>query len=434
MSVTKNKTMKLDEVLNHLSASSGVFLKETVMDMFGNLVKLIRQDKPQGLAFLRTLGDSDFDILSTGLKDIPNFELIQVDDQDEKSIFPNDWKGLGFLITISPNFTCAIYWSNKTEDSYREFLSGLVFHTEGCQKVAHWVAEELGDDIVEKLNTIEVKPQQPDKFLALNLHMLQILENRQRQLKQAKEELKFLGVKFNDQERLAAVGQLCSVIAHEIRNPLGLIDLYAKLIEHEIEKIPTKTVEDKENLVQNLKLIRSASQDLEHILSELTSYSRPLTLEKSNNNVCEMIQDVFDMYKPKADECQIKLSLDIPKHDIHLHFDRVKVRQALLNLVKNAFEASKPETEIKIVLSPRKNDDKLYIKVYDQGCGIDERGQKKLFTPYFSTKGNGTGLGLAHSKKILQAHGGAVELLHTGPEGSGFAIVLPTSLSHPENN
>jgi signal transduction histidine kinase len=106
--------------------------------------------------------------------------------------------------------------------------------------------------------------------------------------------------------------------------------------------------------------------------------------------------------------------------------DADKIRQALINLLKNALEASPADSTVRVSIVHRNGDPQLYIKVSDEGQGVNPANIQKLFTPYFSTKGSGTGLGLAHSRKILQAHGGNVELLSSEPDkGSTFALVLP---------
>ena len=111
--------------------------------------------------------------------------------------------------------------------------------------------------------------------------------------------------------------------------------------------------------------------------------------------------------------------------------DADRIRQALINLIKNALEASPQDSTVTVTVAKRENDRHIYIKVRDEGTGVDDKIQQKLFTPYFSTKGNGTGLGLAHSRKILQAHGGSVELLSTkAAEGSTFALILPDTDSN----
>lgn len=264
------------------------------------------------------------------------------------------------------------------------------------------------------------------------------LEEQAKELDNALQDIHTLNQKVVNSERLAAIGQLCSVVAHEIRNPLGLIDLYAKLIEAQAEQwvgglqetypdLPE--LKEKLPFTDNIAMVRDAIGGLEVILSELTQYSRPLTLEANEQLVVPMVKKIVAFYQPKYAEKDVNLSCHVNPalvDELMANVDEKRFRQALLNLLKNALEACKSGATVSVTIASRENDKDIYIKVTDEGGGIPKRSLEKLFTPYFSTKGNGTGLGLAHSRKILQAHGGRVELLNT-QEGVGttFALVLP---------
>lgn len=420
------QTMHLDALLGHLGASSGLYSRETFLNICSTLVRMLRQGNTPAVVMLRTLEEPLFEAITSTLEGQDNLTCITVKDACLEQ-HADAFEGRGFLIILSAEFSATIYWSTKTQDRFRNYEGGWCFHPGDTKRIAEYVAECMSDEtqkIVESCSIERCDRHHNEKTTWLITQLVDQLEGRNRELTTTLDEVKHLNMTLLDQERLAAVGQLCSVIAHEIRNPLGLIDLYAKLIEHQVEKLETPT--DKAPLEQNLELIRTATQDLEKILSELTSYSRPLQLEKEETDLCAVIREVVAMYTPKYDELHVRLRCQVPETPIMLMLDRARVRQALINLVKNALEVSKPGTQVDVVLAPRQNDSQLYTKVYDQGPGVDEKYRQKLFTPYFSTKGNGTGLGLAHSKKILQAHGGSVELLRSDSSGSAFALILPT--------
>jgi signal transduction histidine kinase len=339
----------------------------------------------------------------------------------------------GFLLVLTNQFCAAMYWSTATYEVYGMYDGGWTFHPGDSKTIALQVAG-LMDNHETLAQLIEETPldrRYDEKVTGFITQLINNLETRNRELTLALNQVKQLNAKVLDQERLAAIGQLCSVIAHEIRNPLGLIDLYAKLIENQVERIefPESEGEQKQLLEKNLQLIRSASSSLESILSELTSYARPLELELAMVDLRDLVTDVAEMYEPKYQEKGVALTWTLPKEPIQAHVDYRRLKQALINLVKNALEASKEATEVSVILATRSNDKRIFIKVQDQGRGVDARSQEKLFTPYFSTKGNGTGLGLAHSRKILQAHGGTVALLSTSEAGSTFALILPETVT-----
>jgi signal transduction histidine kinase len=273
-----------------------------------------------------------------------------------------------------------------------------------------------------------------DKINLLITSLVNGLENRNRELIQVLEQVNDLNQKVVETERFAAIGQLCSVIAHEIRNPLGLIDLYAKLVEDQFAKMIdinaiSMESDKQEILLKNLSQIRQATVSLGTILNELTDYSRPLQIQKESTNLVKLVQDVCDFYMPSYEEKSVHLILPEPDNtaSYEVEVDCGRIRQALINLLKNALEVSPPNSTVKVSVASRRSDRYLYIKVSDQGPGVDPKVVGKLFTPYFSTKGNGTGLGLAHSRKVLQAHGGNVELLSSSKDGATFALILPKS-------
>ena len=422
-----------ETLLKHLSTSFGLFARHTVEGLYSILARQARQAS-EGVVFCHLPADAianeTFESLAQSLFSNANLQIVNCQHTDVTEI-----QHLGILLILTPDVSGLIFWTTRNEPGYRQLESGWFFNPPDVLQAAKMLCEHTGIALSLPETAPPISLKQRDSLLS---ELLQQYEIRNRELMQLEEDMKHLNTKMLDQERLAAIGQLCSVIAHEIRNPLGLIDLYAKLIEHQMTSM--NTTDDKTPMEQNLKLIRSASQDLERILSELTSYSRPLELETFRTDLTELVRDVVAMYEPRYEEAGVVLKSDIQEQPIWLNIDRGRVRQALINLIKNALEASLSDNvssapsnnsaprspkHVDVILAPRKNDKLIYIKVYDQGRGVDEKYRAKLFTPYFSTKGNGTGLGLAHSKKILQAHGGTVELLKTSPEGSAFALVLP---------
>jgi signal transduction histidine kinase len=426
--------VNLDGLFGHLSASTGLYSRETFLNLYSCIVRIIRQYHLKGLVFHRVLDDADFSTLSMALGQLPDITTFAVSDEEIQRNNSLNPQTTGFLIVLTNQFCATIYWSTASQEAYGMYDGGWTFHPGDSKTIALEVAK-LMDDTEELTQRIEDTPLDrrfDEKITGFITQLVNNLETRNRELTLALRQVQQLNVKVLDQERLAAIGQLCSVIAHEIRNPLGLIDLYAKLIENQIGKL--EIPDGKEGLEKNLQLIRSASSSLESILSELTSYARPLQLELELTDLRTLVMEVVDMFAPQYEEKQVTLKWKLPPESIEMNVDARRLKQALINLVKNALEASKGGTAVEVLLATRRNDERVFIKVQDQGSGVEKKAQEKLFTPYFSTKGNGTGLGLAHSRKILQAHGGTVALLNTGENGSTFALILPkpqSSLSEP---
>ncbi len=438
---TPTRLAKLDGLLGHLSSSSGLYSKETFLSLYGCITRMIRDHRMPGFVMTRTLGDEDFESLASSLEGRDDLELYRFDEPKSLPKSVGISPSTGFLIVLTDRQCAVISWNVDARKSFQMYRGGWTFHPSDTKTIAsHLIghlSKESGDESLQRrLEETPIDRRYDDKLNTLVTSLVNGLENQSRDLAMALQQVQDLNKQRMEQERLAAIGQLCSVVAHEIRNPLGLIDLYAKLIEVQTEKLDLLEGQDDktEALYKNIRLIRQSIESLETILSELTSYSRPLTLALAPVSVVDFISDICDFYRPSYDEKSVELILNKPniKDELLINLDKGRIQQALINLLKNALEVSKAGDQVTVIIASRKNDDKVYIKVKDQGSGIDRKSRKKLFTPYFSTKRNGTGLGLAHSRKILQAHGGSVELLSSSLQGknpgSTFALVLPKDI------
>lgn len=446
MSEKKQQTsLQLDGLFGHLSCSDGLYARDTFINLFSCIARMIRDHHLEGFAIARTLGDDGFDTATLALDNLQKLKLIRVDETLEENPVAQVPNQLGFLLVLTNRLCAALYWSPETNETFSMYEGGWTFHPNDTKTITERLVELLDDAALKTLlDETAIDRRYDDKLNVITTSLVNGLETRNRKLVVALDQVNVLNNKVLQSERLAAIGQLSSVIAHEIRNPLGLIDLYAKLIEAQVEQLTTedeeRTVEEKteqtDKLKKNLDQVRQATQSLETILSELTNYAKPLTLNQETVDLVSFARDIGEFYQPKYDEKGVALVLpDGGEKPVTIcaSIDRDRIRQSLINLLKNALEASPPDTKVVLSVDSRQHDPNVFIKVKDQGCGIDDIGRKKLFTPYFSTKQKGTGLGLAHCRKILQAHGGNVECLHSMPgEGSVFAMILPVLLNPEE--
>jgi signal transduction histidine kinase len=425
-----NSASALESLFGCLCDSNGLYAKETFLSLYSCLVRILREHRMTGFAVGHALGDTDFLTVTQGLQHIDNLRLLTLDELTEHADTTNKGK-TGFLLILTDRLCGAIFWSSETYQTFRMYTGGWSFNPVDTRTLMNHLADKLDSSTLKQLlNDTVIDRRYDNKMGMLIAGLVEGLESRNRDLVMALEQLDGLNQKNRDMERLAAIGQLSSVVAHEIRNPLGLIDLYAKLAEETLLKPLAEKLSETERapLMNQLSQIRVAIQQLEVILSELTRYARPLTLNSTGISITGLVQSVSEFYRPFFQEAGVGLDVATTESDcdLVLWVDGDKIRQALINLLKNALEVSRTGQCVSVRMSTRgKQDPFLYIKVIDQGGGVSSGNIEKLFTPYFSTKGNGTGLGLAHSRKILQAHGGNVELLSTSAEGSTFTLILP---------
>ncbi len=208
------------------------------------------------------------------------------------------------------------------------------------------------------------------------------------------------------------MSKMLSTVFHEVRNPLGVINLHAELI-----------MKNPENAVRSAQIISRTSRDLEKILSELLAFSKPLRLEKTNEDIVSLIYDIVSLIRPKYEQKNVEMVFDNALGERgKLSFDRVKIYQALFNLLVNALEASEPGG--KVIISLEKEEQSYLIKISDEGEGIPDEIREKIFEPYFTTKKQGSGIGLAETKKIIEAHEGDICIHNHEQAGTTFMIRL----------
>jgi signal transduction histidine kinase len=222
---------------------------------------------------------------------------------------------------------------------------------------------------------------------------------------------------------LAAVGELSSSLAHEIKSPLSSIKINLQALGKKVSGDPVFSEMADISLQQ--------VQRLEMMLSELLNYSKPLKLTAELVSFAELSRDVVQTIGGKIEQRGLVLAVDDRLESISLHIDRELMVRALTALIDNAVQWSPPGG--KITLSGKKMDagkSWLMIQVADEGPGIQDRHRKRLFMPFFTTRPGGTGLGLTNVRKIVEHHGGTVFAEMNVSRGAVFTIQLP--LMQPE--
>jgi PAS domain S-box-containing protein len=224
---------------------------------------------------------------------------------------------------------------------------------------------------------------------------------------------------------LAAVGELAAHVAHEVRNPLGSIKIYIDLLARE------QTDEAKRN--EFIAKISSEVSRLNGIVTSFLQYSSPLRLEFSEFTLADVIKDavLFARREEHFDRIRIEERYG-GLEDLRINADRNQLMQLFLNLIRNACEAITDGGQVEVAMklsgdAGREEPGKraVVVSIRDTGQGIDPRTLSKIFTPFFTTKAHGTGLGLALAKRIVENHGGRVEIESNPGEGTTVFVTLP---------
>jgi signal transduction histidine kinase len=217
-------------------------------------------------------------------------------------------------------------------------------------------------------------------------------------------------------ERLAAIGELAAVVAHEVRNPLGVIFNAVSALNRLVPPGP-----DASSL---LDIVREEASRVNRTVSDLLEFARPSVLAMHEHELRTLVEDTVASAQSDARVRGVNLTLEV-QGEARVVADEHLLRRALLNLIDNATHVSSEGDTIEVRVGYR--DHHAFIEVEDGGPGIDEEARPRIFEPFFTTKSVGTGLGLAVVKRFAETHGGEV-LIRSGDEaGSVFTIRLHTA-------
>jgi len=228
-------------------------------------------------------------------------------------------------------------------------------------------------------------------------------------------ELKQRTKQLEDAERLAAIGQLASAVGHEIRNPLGVI-------KNSVYFLGLKLKDTDEKVTKHLRIMEKEVNSANLIVGDLLDFARrrpPVLQETDLNKILRTA--AIDSLIPENIELVMKLS-EMPQ----MLLDQEQLRRVFLNIILNAIQAM-PEGG-KMTIQTSRHDDSVRIGFTDTGVGIPKENMPKIFTPLFSTKAKGIGLGLTICKQIVEAHDGNITVKSKVGEGSTFTIELPIRL------
>lgn len=223
-------------------------------------------------------------------------------------------------------------------------------------------------------------------------------------------------------ERLAVVGELVAGVAHEVRNPLfGITTTLAAL---------SRRLEDREELQPFLNVVTTEVERLNYLMEQLLEHSRPVNLDGGGSSLRAVVEEVLGEFALQAREKGVRLVVESPDAEVYPRIDRRKMHGVFTNLLENAMQHTDPGGRIELTLSANgksaKDDGHEFsIKVSDTGTGISSENLHKVFEPFFTTRTNGIGLGLAIVRKTIHDHGGTITVNSGTKKGTEFVIKLP---------
>jgi len=225
--------------------------------------------------------------------------------------------------------------------------------------------------------------------------------------------------RLREAEHLSAIGQLSRGIAHEIRNPLNFISLSIDHIKSKYRPADGASAQGFEKLVESMK---EEIHRLDRLVRDFLDYGRPLKLDLQVCRTGELLADVVEIVKAKAESDRIRIVENyyaLPQ----LRLDTELMKSCLFNVVTNAFQAMPDGGTLTIVSEER--DGRFLIRIADTGTGVPKGDIDRIFEPFFTTKSQGLGLGLAMTKRVIEEHGGKIEFASVEGQGSEVTISLP---------
>lgn len=213
---------------------------------------------------------------------------------------------------------------------------------------------------------------------------------------------------------------LAGGLAHEIRNPLSTIGMNLELLAEELENDESQRAR---RMLRRISSLQGECRNLEEILNAFLQFARAGELHLSEGNLNTVVSEYIDFLQPQAGSMEVELRPHLDTNLPPVMLDRSLMRQALVNLCRNAIEAMPDGGSIDLLTRTRGRE--VVLEIIDTGKGMDEKTRSQMFQAFFSTRSGGSGLGLPTVRKIIEAHHGRISCESEPGKGTRFTIVLP---------
>jgi signal transduction histidine kinase len=216
--------------------------------------------------------------------------------------------------------------------------------------------------------------------------------------------------------RLAAIGRLTSGVGHEVKNPINAIVVHLELLRNKLTGPETRAV-------RHLDIIESEIQRLDRVVQTLVDFSRPVELQLREQDLRRIVSGVLMLASAELETHNVRVISNLPEHPLTVKVDADLLKQAILNVVLNGAQSMAGGGELRVTV--RDEGRLAIIQIADQGGGIPDDIREKIFDLYFTTKRDGSGIGLAMTYRIIQLHNGSIDVQSTANKGSTFTLKLP---------
>ena len=315
-----------------------------------------------------------------------NHRMIKSDEHDDE-FFANMWK------SISNGKVWSGEVKNRAKDGAFYWVKTTIIPITDDDGIKNYVA--IRNDITKEKEIQQRLLKMEDDLLEQNVTLLSEVEKKSSDLVKS--------------ERLATIGTMASRIAHDLKNPLTIIQTYAEMLSPEIlSKLESS---DKEKWFR----LQNSVFDMKRIIEDVLDFARTTEIKKKKSSFIAILRLAMNHVKSGYD-----VQINLPENDISLKCDARKIEGVLSNLINNAVQAIDGHGEVDVEISS--DSENLTILIKDSGPGIAEKDLERVFEPMFTTKKTGTGLGLVICKSIVEQHGGTISVKN---KPTTFTVVLP---------
>lgn len=355
-----------------------------------------------------------------------NFAIVTIDNQLKKYVILENYTNSIFesirngIISINNDFFIT------SINSGAKNILGISSNCIGVNFIEIFPSSEdistiITDAIKEgkSIENVEKSILKDNKVVNIKVHIYPLsLDNKNKGLVIIIEDITEIKVIMNQMQRnekLASVGQLATGIAHEIRNPLAIIKMIEQTMKSELK--------DNKDAIQELSIIDEEIERANRVIKSLMEFGKPSKNEKRISSLNDIIEDVFIIINKYVSQHKIKVRFhkgDIP----YSKFDKEQLKQVFVNLIFNAVDAMPHGGEINIS-TEIVSDNWIKVIFQDTGIGIEENNLKNIFNPFFTTKEEGTGLGLPIVHRIIEDHEGIIKASSTVGKGTQFEMLFP---------
>ena len=220
--------------------------------------------------------------------------------------------------------------------------------------------------------------------------------------------------------RLSASSRLTRGVAHEVKNPINAIVLHLQLLQNKLQQIDPDTR-------RHMEIIGNEIYRLDRVVQILVDFTRPRDLHLEEIDLCHLLEDVTLLAAPEAEQHGVNINLEFPAEPLNVKVDTDFMKQAVLNIMLNGVQAMPSGGTLSV--AARRDEDIVVTEIRDQGGGIPPEIQDKIFELYFTTKKEGSGIGLAQTYQIMQWHYGSVDFESRDGKGTTFRLQLPLAES-----